>query len=77
MREPVTPGRTTGDLTVVGMGVAVGDQVVVDGQSRLVPGAKVEIQAPPRHRAAAAGRQGPVRGTEARRVRRRPGPAEA
>ena len=58
--RPVTPGRTTGDLTVLADGVAVGDRVVIDGQSRLVPGSKVEIQARPSTPAADQGAAQPA-----------------
>ena len=40
----VSVGQTVGDLTVIDRGVAAGEQVVVDGQSRLVPGAKVDAK---------------------------------
>lgn len=40
----VTPGQAVGDLTVIEHGVQPGEQVVVDGQSRLVPGAKVDAK---------------------------------
>jgi multidrug efflux system membrane fusion protein len=40
----VTPGQAVGDLTVIERGVQQGEQVVVDGQSRLMPGAKVEAK---------------------------------
>ena len=40
---PVTAGRQVGDQTVIEQGLAGGEQVVVDGQSRLTVGAKVEI----------------------------------
>jgi multidrug efflux system membrane fusion protein len=45
----VTPGRAVGEFTVIDSGLEVGERVVVDGQSRLVPGSKVDIQpnAPP------------------------------
>jgi multidrug efflux system membrane fusion protein len=45
----VSVGQAVGGLTVIERGVAVGEQVVVDGQSRLVPGAKVDakVQATP------------------------------
>lgn len=39
--RPVEIAATAGDLTVVGRGLAEGDQVVVDGQNQLRPGAKV------------------------------------
>ena len=40
---PITVARTAGNLAVVTKGVAVGDRVVVDGQSRLFPGAEMKI----------------------------------
>jgi multidrug efflux system membrane fusion protein len=43
---PVTAGRTVGDQTVIEKGLAGGEQVVVDGQSRLTIGATVEVRAP-------------------------------
>jgi multidrug efflux system membrane fusion protein len=44
--QPVTAGRQVGDQTVVERGLAGGEQVVVDGQSRLTVGASVEIKKP-------------------------------
>ncbi|MDB4873852.1 MAG: family efflux pump rane fusion lipoprotein [Gemmatimonadetes bacterium] len=41
--RPVTPGIQVGDLTVIQKGVAAGERVVIDGQSRLNPGARVAI----------------------------------
>jgi membrane fusion protein, multidrug efflux system len=43
----VTVGQPVGDLTVIEHGLEPGEQVVVDGQSRLVPGAKVEAKPQP------------------------------
>jgi membrane fusion protein, multidrug efflux system len=40
---PVVVDRTVGDVAVVARGVAAGDRVVVDGQSRLYSGAPVTI----------------------------------
>ena len=40
----VVPGRTLDNETIVEKGVAAGDQVVTEGQIRLVPGAKVDIK---------------------------------
>jgi len=40
----VTVGQPVGELTVIEHGVAPGEHVVVDGQSRLVPGAKVDAK---------------------------------
>ncbi|HEY3287202.1 MAG TPA: efflux RND transporter periplasmic adaptor subunit [Gemmatimonadaceae bacterium] len=44
---PVTAGRAVGDLTVIEKGLTGGEQVVVDGQSRLTVGAKVEVRSAP------------------------------
>jgi multidrug efflux system membrane fusion protein len=43
--RPVTLGRTMGDVVVVQNGLAQGERVVVDGQSRLGAGGKVRITA--------------------------------
>jgi multidrug efflux system membrane fusion protein len=43
--RPVQIARTSGDLAIV-TGVAVGDQVVVEGQSQLRPGAKIVAARP-------------------------------
>jgi membrane fusion protein, multidrug efflux system len=40
----VSVGQAVGDFTVIERGVEPGESVVVDGQSRLVPGAKVEAR---------------------------------
>jgi multidrug efflux system membrane fusion protein len=48
--------RTQGAETVVGKGLTAGEKVVVDGQPRLTPGAKVEVRALP-----GAGEDGPGR----------------
>ena len=42
--QDVTVGRSAGDFVVILKGLTDGQQVVTDGQLRLVPGAKVEIQ---------------------------------
>jgi multidrug efflux system membrane fusion protein len=42
----VEPGPVAGDLTVIRSGLAIGETVVTDGQLRLYPGAKIEVQAP-------------------------------
>lgn len=42
--RPVTPGRAVGDQTVIDKGLVAGEVVVIDGQSRLVPGSKVEVK---------------------------------
>jgi len=40
-QRPVAVDRTVGAETVLARGVAPGEQVVVDGQSRLLPGTRV------------------------------------
>jgi multidrug efflux system membrane fusion protein len=40
--RPITVGRVLGDLTTINSGLALGEQVVVDGQSRLTPDARVD-----------------------------------
>jgi multidrug efflux system membrane fusion protein len=42
--RPVTPGQTVGGETVIEKGIEAGEQVVTDGQLRLVPNAKVSIK---------------------------------
>lgn len=42
--RPVTVGITYEDVTVIEKGLSAGEQVVTDGQMRLMPGAKVEIR---------------------------------
>lgn len=44
--RPVRVSRTLGDETVLASGVAGGETVIVDGQLRVVPGAKVEARGP-------------------------------
>jgi multidrug efflux pump subunit AcrA (membrane-fusion protein) len=43
-QRPVVVERTASNTAVIGSGLAEGDQVVTDGQSRLTPGAKVNIR---------------------------------
>jgi multidrug efflux system membrane fusion protein len=43
-QRPVTPGRTVGSSIIIEKGLTVGERVVTDGQSRLFPGAKVDIR---------------------------------
>jgi multidrug efflux system membrane fusion protein len=50
----ITVERTQGNETVVAKGLSRGERVVIDGQPRLTPGAKVEVRAP-----AAPGEGGP------------------
>jgi multidrug efflux system membrane fusion protein len=40
----VSTGRAVGDLTTIDKGLEAGERVVVDGQSRLAPNAKVEMK---------------------------------
>lgn len=42
--RPLRVGPTTGGMTVVESGIAPGERVIVDGQSQLGPGAKVEVK---------------------------------
>ncbi len=53
-QQPVKVARTVDTLTVIASGLAEGDRVIIDGQSRLTTGAKVVIKP------AAARRAGPV-----------------
>jgi multidrug efflux system membrane fusion protein len=43
----VATGRAVGDLTTIDKGLEPGEQVVIDGQSRLTPNAKVDTKAQP------------------------------
>lgn len=56
---PVTVARTQGSETVISQGLSGGEQVVVDGQLRLVDGATVQIQPAPRS-GVATGDPGPT-----------------
>jgi membrane fusion protein, multidrug efflux system len=42
--RPVTAGRAVGELTTIDKGLQAGEQVVVDGQSRLTPNARVDAK---------------------------------
>lgn len=67
-RVPVKVGRQAGVLTKIDSGLAGGEQVIVEGQSRLSDGAKVEL------RSAVAGAPGPDRPRrDSARVARKPG----
>ncbi|MDB4876636.1 MAG: hypothetical protein JWM41_3082 [Gemmatimonadetes bacterium] len=58
----VSLGRAVGDLTTIDKGLEVGEQVVVDGQSRLTPNAKVvESKAAPAQTATTQGAGGTSR----------------
>jgi multidrug efflux system membrane fusion protein len=43
-QRPVQVSRTVDSLSVISTGVTEGEQVIIDGQSRLVPGSKVTIK---------------------------------
>ena len=59
--KPVTVSRTHGSEAVIASGLAPGEEVVVDGQLRLVDGASVAIQPPAAARnATGPGSTGPV-----------------
>jgi multidrug efflux system membrane fusion protein len=47
--RPVSVGRSvgTGDMTTIDKGLEPGEQVVIDGQSRLTPNARVDVKAAP------------------------------
>lgn len=42
--RPVVPGPTYKAITVIDQGLQAGEQVVIDGQMRVIPGSKVEIK---------------------------------
>jgi multidrug efflux system membrane fusion protein len=44
--RPVVPGTRLGAETIIEQGLRAGERVVIDGQLRLVPGAKIEVRAP-------------------------------
>ncbi|MBL0225419.1 MAG: efflux RND transporter periplasmic adaptor subunit [Geobacteraceae bacterium] len=44
--RPVVTGPVAGGMTVIEQGLKPGEQVVIDGQMRVVPGGKVEIKPP-------------------------------
>ena len=52
--RPVSAGSTFEGVTVIQKGVKLGETVVTDGQLRLVPGAKVNVQAANKSDAAVA-----------------------
>jgi multidrug efflux system membrane fusion protein len=47
-QQPVQVSRTVDSLSVIAGGLKEGQRVVVDGQSRLIPGSKVTIKGAPR-----------------------------
>lgn len=46
-QRPVVVSRTVDSLAVIASGVNVGEMVIVDGQSRIIPGAKVIVKGKP------------------------------
>jgi multidrug efflux system membrane fusion protein len=42
----ITSGPTTGDQTIIDSGLAEGERVVVDGQYKLRPNSRVNVEAP-------------------------------
>jgi multidrug efflux system membrane fusion protein len=44
--RPVEVGRAVGEMTTIDKGLEPGEHVVVDGQSRLIPGATVDVKNP-------------------------------
>jgi len=56
--RPIVVGRAVNDDVVVDSGLAAGQLVVTDGQLRLSPGARVEVQEPGARAQQAAGGQG-------------------
>ena len=60
--RPVVAGRAVGALTVIDSGLVAGEQVVTDGQSRLVAGAKVQPR-PASAQADGPGADGPGAGS--------------
>ena len=52
--RPISAGRVVGEFTTIADGIKPGEQVVVDGQSRLTPNARVELKAPATRSASAA-----------------------
>ena len=53
--RPVTVARSIGDESVIASGLKGGETVITDGQIRVVPGAKVDVQTPAPAPAPAAG----------------------
>jgi multidrug efflux system membrane fusion protein len=47
-QRPVQVSRTVDSVAVIASGLKEGEKVVVDGQSRLIPGSKVSIKGVPR-----------------------------
>ena len=68
--RPVTLGPTTADTVAIENGLAVGEQVVVDGADKLRQGAKVEVATP---EGSQFGRKGPPNGEARDESKRRRG----
>jgi multidrug efflux system membrane fusion protein len=47
-QRPVQVSRTVDSVSVIASGLREGEKVVVDGQSRLIPGSKVSVKGVPR-----------------------------
>jgi multidrug efflux system membrane fusion protein len=45
--HPIDVGPSQGDVTIINGGISAGDQVVVNGQYRLQPGSRIELNAAP------------------------------
>lgn len=56
----VSIGRAVGELTIVDRGLAAGEQVVTDGQSRLTPGATIDIKTGVKVKTASSGDTGGI-----------------
>jgi multidrug efflux system membrane fusion protein len=64
--RPISVGRSVGEMTTVQNGLTAGEQVVIDGQSRLTPNAKVDVKSaspatPPTSNTATAAQAGGAR----------------
>jgi multidrug efflux system membrane fusion protein len=58
--RPIVTGPVSGGITVIEKGLQSGEQVVIDGQMRVVPGGKVEIKQPDKPVAPQAAASSPV-----------------
>lgn len=58
--RPVVSGPVSGGITVIEKGLQAGEQVVIDGQMRVIPGGKVEIKQPDKPEAAKPGVPAPA-----------------
>ncbi len=47
VRPVIGRARASGDMTTIDKGLEPGEQVVIDGQSRLTPNARVDVKAAP------------------------------